>query len=120
MPSHSQFLDAAKAEDVSDLLNHIAWTDVIRPALVREREAYTKLLVASTLGAPVEIATRTGTATLSKEQLAGKIYGIDYIFSFFERVMEKGARAVEELSRAGVHITSPNGNSSDPGSTYTS
>jgi hypothetical protein len=107
------FVDAAKAEDLSDLLNHIAWTDVLRPALMREREMYTKLLVASTLGAPVEVATHSGTATLTKEQLAGKIYGIDYILNLMETVIKKGARAVEELSRAGVHITSPNGSSSN-------
>ena len=108
----TQFLDAAKAEDLNDLLSHIAWTDVLRPALLRERENYTKLLVSSTLGAPVEVATRTGTAPVTREQLAGRIYGIDYIMGLVERVMEKGIRAATELDRAGVHISTSYGNSS--------
>jgi hypothetical protein len=96
------YLEAAKAEDVQDLLQHIAWTETLRPALVRERDMFTKLLVGATLGRPVEIRTSAGVSELSKEQLAGKIYGIDYIFDYFEKVLTRGARAVAELRSQGI------------------
>lgn len=96
------YLEAAKAEDVQDLLNHIAWTETLRPALVRERDVFTKLLVGATLGRPVQIQTAAGVAEMSKEQLAGKIYGIDYIFDYFEKILTRGARAVAELRTQGV------------------
>ena len=104
----SPFLDAAKAEDLSDLLQHIAWTDTLRPMLVRERENYTKLLVNSTLGTPVRVPTATGVVELSKEQLAGKIYGIDYIMDLMEKILSRGARAVAELRSQGVSYGSSN------------
>lgn len=113
MPKASPFLEAAKAEDLHDLLNHIAWTDVVRPALLREREVFTKLLVASTLGAPVQVPSSSGPVPVTREQLAGKIYGIDYITGLMEKILDKGVRAVEELNRAGVHIAKSYGDSSD-------
>lgn len=106
MPKSNQpFLDAAKAEDTADLLNHIAWTDVIHPALQRERELYTKLLVSSTLGMPVRTASAGGPVELTKEQLAGKIYGIDFITDLLEKILTKGDKAIAELHAQGIHLT---------------
>jgi hypothetical protein len=106
--SKSPFLDAAKAEDLSDLLHHIAWTDTLRPALLRERDNYTKMLVNSTLGLPVRVPSTSGEPMeISKEQLAGKIYGIDYIIDLVGNILSRGERAVAELRKAGVNIPWP-------------
>jgi hypothetical protein len=107
--SKSPFLDAAKGEDLSDLLQHIAWTETLRPALLRERDNYTKMLVNATLGTPVQIPASSGRAAveISKEQLAGKIYGIDYIVELVEGVLSKGARGVAELRKSGVNLPWP-------------
>ena len=102
----SPYLDAAKGEDLGSLLDHIGWTEVLRPALLRERDVYTKLLVGATLGAPVSINTSSGAVTLSSEQLAGKIYGIDYILDVVEKILTRGARAVAELRSHGVNLSS--------------
>lgn len=96
------YLDAAKAEDVQDLLDHIAWTETIRPDFLQQRESFTKLLVSATLGMPVEIRSSSGVTALSKEQLAGRIDGIDYVFKYFEKIMARGARAVAELRGQGI------------------
>ena len=60
------FIDAYKAEDVDSLLDNIAWTDTIRPALLRERDALTRLLVDSTLGLPVQTKTLAGVAETTR------------------------------------------------------
>jgi hypothetical protein len=100
--ARNPFIDSAKAEDVQDLLSHIAWSDVIRPALVHERDIFTKALVSATLGTPMQVQTNLGVAEISKEQLAGRIYGIDYIFGYLEKVLTQGARAVAELRSKGI------------------
>jgi hypothetical protein len=96
------YLAAAKAEDIENLLQHIAWTDVILPDLTRNREMWTKLLVAATLGQPVKVPTLDGYAELSKEQLAGRISGVDYVISYFEKILTEGAKAVAELRSKGI------------------
>lgn len=101
----SPFEIAARAQDVGDLLEHIAWAETIRPALIRERENYSKLLVGATLGLPVQAETAGGVVTITREQLAGKIYGIDYILDLFEKILARGDRAIAELKSSGVTIT---------------
>lgn len=96
---------AARAEDVGDLLNHIGWTETLRPTLVRQREQFTKFLVEATLGRPVQMATNTGPVTMSREQLAGRIYGIDSILDLVETVLTKGARGVAALRDGGVSLS---------------
>lgn len=100
------FEAVAKAEDLGDLLDHIAWREVLRPALAKERDNYTKMLVNSTLGIPVMMDTKQGPTTISREQLAGKIYGIDFILSTIEGILTKGTRAVEELRSKGLSLAS--------------
>ena len=106
MPSTTtEFLSAYKAEDLGDLLNHIGWVEVLRPALVQERDMFSRLLVGATLGTPVRMETRTGPAELTKEQLAGKIYGIDYIIDTIEKILARGDRAVEHLRKFGINLS---------------
>lgn len=102
---NKSYLAAAKGEDLGDLLNHIAWTDTIRPALVREKEIYTKLLVEATLGRTPMVDTAKGPQEISKEQLAGRIYGIDHITDLFEKILTKGLRAIEDLRAHGVNVS---------------
>lgn len=81
---------AAKAEDTQDLLNHIAWTDVVKPELLRRRDAYAKQLVNATLG---QVLPEGQT----REMIAGRILGIDDLISLLERILRDGHRAVEQI-----------------------
>lgn len=101
----SPFEDAARAEDLGDLLQHIAWTDTLRPTLLRTRDAYSKLLVAATLGKPIEERSAGGSVCqITVEQLAGRIYGLDFMLDLVERVLSKGISAVTELRGAGINL----------------
>lgn len=90
MDKHNLYVSAAKAEDTESLLNHIAWTDVVRPELLRRREMWAKMLVTSTLGTSLPEGT-------TREMLAGRILGIDDVISLLEKILRDGARAVEML-----------------------
>lgn len=91
----------AKSVDTEDLLNHIAWTEIIRPALLKRRNDLSTLLMQAVLGAPIANAA---AQPFTKEQLAGMLYGIDEIIRLFERILKDGSRALETLESAGVHI----------------
>lgn len=97
-------VDVYKAQDLSDLLDHLAWTDTVRPALLRERDALTSQLVNSTLGLPVQSQTVTGPVEITREQLAGKIFGINYIITLFEKLLQRGAVAERQLKELGINI----------------
>ena len=90
MTTHELRISAAKAEDTADLLNHIAWTDAVKPELLRRRDNYARQLVNSTLG----MALPEGT---TREMIAGRILGIDDTITLLERILRDGARAVELL-----------------------
>jgi len=96
--NHSLLTDAAKAEDIFDLLNHIAWTDVLKPKLLSVREQYTKALVNNLLGTPLPKDGPT------QEQIAGKIYGIDFMISTIESVLTRGEKAIAELNYQGISL----------------
>jgi hypothetical protein len=99
----AKLLAAAKAEDVQDLLNHIAWTETIEPALIKQREVLSALLVQSTLGYPVEMNRTDGSKiTVSKEQLAGRISGINFITKFLEDLLKNGQAAMKSLNDIGI------------------
>jgi hypothetical protein len=105
MKTQTSFIDAYKAEDLSDLLDHIAWTDTVRPALLRERDSLTRALVNSTLGLPIQAKTVAGPVEVTREQLAGKIYGIDYILTMFEKLLAKGRVAEQQLKELGINVS---------------
>ena len=98
MDNHTELVAIAKAEDTYDLLNHIAWTDVLKPKLLLEREQYSKALVNHLLGSPLPEG-------LTKEQLAGRIYGIDFITTRIESVLSRGEKAAAELQYQGISLT---------------
>jgi len=65
---------------------------------------YTKLLVEATLGRPVQVKGAEGPVTITREQLAGKIYGLDFVTKLMEDILARGGRAVQELRLQGVNI----------------
>lgn len=98
MSSEQQSLvKIAQAEDTYDLLNHIAWTDVVKPILLKDKENYSKMLVNHLLGAPL-------VEGLTKEMLAGRIYGIDNIIAVLEKILSQGEKALKELHTKGINI----------------
>jgi hypothetical protein len=92
-----QYLKAAQGIDTQDLLNHIAWTDVVRPRLDEAKAALTKRLVEATLK-PLDPREE------SREQLAGKLWGIDFVITTLERILREGANAKDFLARQNIFI----------------
>lgn len=90
-------LKAAQGMDVRDLLDHIAWTDVIRPHLNDAKALLTKRLVDATLNPQKE-----GTET--REQLAGKLFGINFIENVLEKILREGERSKEALASQNLFI----------------
>jgi hypothetical protein len=88
---------AAKGIDTEDFLDHIAWTAVIRPKLDAAKAMLTKQLVDAVLsGTPIEEGTR--------ERIAGKIHGIDYVINEIESIVKKGREAEGLLRQAGISL----------------
>lgn len=88
--------DAAKAEDLQDLLDHIAWTDVLQPELLKAKASFTNRLTSAVL--------QTAPAgEMKAEQLAGVCYGIDILLSTVETVLRRGANAISDLHRLGLN-----------------
>lgn len=88
---------AAKALDTKDLLDHIAWTNVIKPQLDEARKQLSDMLVKSVL-APQNPLTE------SKEQIAGKLYGIEFISSRIERILREGELAERDLASRNIFL----------------
>src|SRR5579859_4216925 len=90
-------LKAAYGEDTMDLLNHLAWTDVVKPRLEEARIAFMNQLVTATLKPQQEGAE-------TREQIAGKLYGITYITNVLERILKEGANAREILAQQNLFL----------------
>lgn len=93
MTHNDKLLSVAQAEDTYDLLNHIAWTDVVKPKLEEQVRNMSKLLVSEALGTPLP-------GGYTREQVAGMCYGINYITSLLEKILTKGERALKDLNTA--------------------
>ena len=92
----------ARAEDTNNLLDHIAWTETILPAILKHRAGFEAQLVGSVLG---HRAVLVNGQTLTPEQLAGRIDGITYTIKLLEDILRKGERAMAEMNNLG--FTSP-------------
>jgi hypothetical protein len=103
MKDHNTVLASkvAKAYDLENLLDHIAWEELLKPGLVSERNALITQLVDSALGSPLK--NQDGTS-VSTEQLAGKLYGINYILDKIERILSEGVSASDKLTAQGLHL----------------
>ena len=95
----------ARAEDLKDLLSHIAWTDTIKPEFDKVRDSYERFLTASVLGQKVVIPTPAGPAPVSSEQIAARIDGINFVEGLLAKVLAEGVRAFKELQK--YEISSP-------------
>lgn len=92
------------ASDVGDFLSHIAWTDVLRPKFAAYKELLIQQLTSSVLGMPVTAKTFGGNeVVISKEQIAGRIAGIDWLVQTLERILKEGDRAASFLESNGFH-----------------
>jgi hypothetical protein len=98
MSHNTQLLAAAKAQDLYDLQTHIAWTDILQPKLREQVALYSAMLVAEALGTPQP-------GGLTREQIAGRAYGIQYVLTLFERILKEGERAVAALENEGIKLT---------------
>jgi hypothetical protein len=96
-PQHNTALKAAQGIDTLDLLNHIAWTDVILPKLLEAKDGLTKRLVNATLNVP-------NPKEETREQLAGKLFGIDHFIHILERILSEGGHAKELLAKQNLFL----------------
>lgn len=85
---------ANDAANLNDLLDHIAWKDIVKPELAKAKEAYYKYLFQATLG--TKVADGTGN-TLTPVDIAGRIYGLEFVDDLLTRVLTQGAKALEAL-----------------------
>ena len=84
-------LAAMQGADTEDFLQHIAWQEVVLPELRKTITILTKQLVDSTL-----VPSKEGQP--SKEQIAGKLFGIDWTIKVIEDIVSKGKVASKELA----------------------
>lgn len=90
-------LAAAQGIDTLDLLDHIAWTDVLRPQLDKAREALTRRLVDLTLR-----PTKDGEET--REMIAGKLWGLEWVTKLIEEILRRGGDAKSALAAVNMHL----------------
>jgi hypothetical protein len=96
----------ARAEDLAELLDHIAWRETILPALNKLSQRYQDLLTKAILGSKIVLATELGPAELSAVQLAGRVEGIAFITKLFESVLARGETAIKTLDREAATYSS--------------
>ena len=97
MTTHQLATAAAKGIDTEDFLDNIAWKEAILPRLAQQRDALTRLLVDLTL--------RPAAPNIeSREQVAGKIFGIDWIIKEIEKIVTEGRQAREALGSQNLSI----------------
>lgn len=98
MTNEERLVAVAQAEDTYDLLQHIAWTDILLPQLEKEKKAALEAIAAFHLGTPLPNG-------VTVEKLAGKAYGINYVTQKIENVLTRGKKALGEIQEQGIHIT---------------
>ncbi len=88
----------AKATDTEEFLTHIGWEAAVKPSLQAFKETQAKILVAHLLGSPLP-------GNITKEQIAGQIYGIDFIIKLLENILTQGQKALEILkAESGISL----------------
>ena len=82
-----------EASELGNLLEHIGWIDVLQPKLERFRNAYLDQLPALVLNSGLQVQIG-----MTKEQLAGKIEGLNFVMRLIDKILKDGERAFEELN----------------------
>lgn len=99
----SPYKIASNANDTLDLLHHIAWGEIIQPALLAEKHRLQDLLAGAVLGStPIGVDGKP----LTVEQLAGMCFGIDYITRLLRTILQRGEKALKEIEKKGINLTS--------------
>lgn len=93
---------AVRATDLQDLLDHIAWEQTVAPALAKYKDNYQKLLVQAVLGQ--QVVDQSSGQVISKEMLAGRIEGIDWITKYMTHVLKRGDAAKADLTNYEVTV----------------
>ena len=87
--------ESMRGDDLVDLLDHIAWDQTVKPALEKYKTNYHNLLVKSVLGQAV--VDQTTGQVISKEMLAGRIEGIDWLNKFILHIITRSELAKSNL-----------------------
>lgn len=84
-----------QADEVINLLDHLAWTDVLKPKIEKQISIYAGLLPTLVLnsGKEKEIG-------ITKEEIAGRIEGFKYAVAIIEDILMKGSKAFKVLNPA--------------------
>jgi len=88
-----QSMAIQEASEVGNLLEHIGWIDVISPKLEKLKATYLNQLPAMVLNSGLQVQMG-----MTKEQLAGKIEGLNYIIYLIEKILRDGEKAFVELN----------------------
>lgn len=88
----------ARAEDLGDLLNHIAWTDTLQPLFDKIKHDYSAMLVKSVLGYKVTVQGASGPEALTVEQLAARVDSIEWLEKKIREIIRQGHLAEERLA----------------------
>ena len=91
----------AQAEDVFNLLEHIAWTETILPKLLAYKEGVERQLIEAVLGQKPQLINGQ---FLTAEQLAGKVFGINFVVSLLKDILTRGDKALIDLKTAGFTL----------------
>lgn len=83
-----------KADDLAQLLDCLGWTQVIQPEFRRARESLGNQLMTAVLDGRASV----GGQSLTKEQIAGMMWGIDWLDKLFGKILKDGANAFESLN----------------------
>lgn len=104
MPSNQDRLKSvAEADATAEFMESIGWTEVVLPKLLKQKGLYTDLLVQAVLSNTPP--TMDGHET-TREQLAGRVYGIDFTIRLLESILRNGGAALEKLEAQGLQIGS--------------
>ena len=97
MPTEEELISRVhSADSLADLLEHLGWTDVLRPRMERYMRDIESLVVQAVLGG--QIKDTSSGALVTKEQLAGQASGIRWLIGVIERIIREGGAASEALS----------------------
>lgn len=98
---------AFQGSDTANLLDHIAYSDVVKPAFGRLKDDYGRLLVKAVLGTPPTIRDYNGEVhTITKEQLGARIEALEWLEGLLEGIVRRGREAEGWLHQHQRQITS--------------
>jgi hypothetical protein len=82
-----------QAEEVLDLLDHLAWTDVLKPKIEKQISIYGRMLPTLVLN-----SSKEKELGITKEELAGRMEGFKYAVAAIEEVLTKGTNAFKAIN----------------------